>query len=122
MCVCVTASHPFVCLFVCVCVCVCVTVTYYPVCATGPENWTVNYPACGGKLQSPIDIEEHLVQPVRLPPLAFRGFNRRPITSTLSNNGHTGESIILRYWEKNKTHVVETPHAGEHEYNMYLGL
>jgi len=120
----------FVCLFVCVracvraCVCVCVwiTVTYYPVCATGPDHWADEYPACAGKFQSPIDIEEHLVRPVRLPPLAFRGFNRLPIRSTLTNNGHTGESIKLRYWEENKTHVVETPHAGEHEYDMYLGL
>jgi len=31
-------------------------------------------------------------------------------------------SLTLRYWEENETHVVGTPHAGEHEYDMYLGL
>jgi len=83
------ACHP---LCVCVCVCVWIIVTYYPVCATGPDHWADEYPACAGKFQSPIDIEEHLVKSVRLPPLVFRGFNRLPINSTLSNNGHTGES------------------------------
>ena len=81
-----------ICVCVCVCVCVWITVTYYPVCATGPDHWADEYPTCAGNLQSPINIEEHLVEMVRLPPLVFRNFNRLPVTSTLSNNGHTGES------------------------------
>ena len=31
-------------------------------------------------------------------------------------------SLTLCYWEEYETHVVEKPHAGEHEYDMYLGL
>jgi len=83
---------------ICVCVrarlyvCVWITVTYSTVCATGPDHWAEKFPECGGKLQNPVDIEEHLVRMVRLPPLAFHGFNRRPLSSNLTNNGHTGES------------------------------
>jgi Carbonic anhydrase len=75
-----------------VCVCVWITVTFYPVCATGPSYWPELFPACGGKSQSPINIEEHLVRNVRLSPLEFKGFDKTPKSSTFSNNGHTGES------------------------------
>lgn len=55
----------------------------------GPDHWAEEYQTCAGKFQSPIDIEEHLVTQVRLPPLRFHGFRRDPTASTLTNNGHT---------------------------------
>ncbi|PSN47515.1 hypothetical protein C0J52_02237 [Blattella germanica] len=54
-----------------------------------PENWAKDFKMCAGKFQSPIDIEEHLVTQVKLPPLQFKGFHETPIDSTLTNNGHT---------------------------------
>ncbi|KDR19857.1 hypothetical protein L798_05105, partial [Zootermopsis nevadensis] len=56
---------------------------------TGPSHWAKDYQTCAGKFQSPIDIEEHLVTQVRLPPLTFDAFDSEPTTSTLTNNGHT---------------------------------
>jgi carbonic anhydrase len=71
-------------------------------CAIGPSHWAEEYETCAGKFQSPIDIEEHLVTQVRLPPLHFHGFQSEPISSTLTNNGHTGKSstnyVIM--WER----------------------
>ncbi|XP_068086133.1 carbonic anhydrase 2 [Anabrus simplex] len=55
----------------------------------GPSNWPQEYSNCAGKYQSPIDIEEHLVRHVRLPALKFQGFDATPVSSTLTNNGHT---------------------------------
>ncbi|PNF30278.1 Carbonic anhydrase 7 [Cryptotermes secundus] len=55
----------------------------------GPSHWAEEYETCAGKFQSPIDIEEHLVTQVRLPPLHFHGFQSEPISSTVTNNGHT---------------------------------
>nr|CAD7202049.1 unnamed protein product [Timema douglasi] len=56
---------------------------------TGPTHWAESYQTCSGKYQSPIDIEEHLVSQVRLPPLNFQGFKSKSVSSTLTNNGHT---------------------------------
>ncbi|CAG2055304.1 unnamed protein product [Timema podura] len=56
----------------------------------GPKHWAESYQTCSGKYQSPIDIEEHLVSQVRLPPLNFQGFKSKSVSSTLTNNGHTG--------------------------------
>nr|CAD7441475.1 unnamed protein product [Timema bartmani] len=55
----------------------------------GPKHWAESYQTCSGKYQSPIDIEEHLVSQVRLPPLNFQGFKSKSVSSTLTNNGHT---------------------------------
>ncbi|GFG34591.1 hypothetical protein Cfor_01922 [Coptotermes formosanus] len=55
----------------------------------GPDHWAEEYQTCAGKFQSPIDIEEHLVTQVRLPPLRFYHFDKEPVASTLTNNGHT---------------------------------
>jgi carbonic anhydrase len=83
--------------------CVSVSVTCCSVCATGPSHWAEEYQTCAGKFQSPIDIEEHLVTQVRLPPMHFHGFQSEPISSTLTNNGHTGESSTMSLYGKENT-------------------
>jgi carbonic anhydrase len=77
--------------------------SYSVLSATGPSHWAEEYETCAGKFQSPIDIEEHLVSQVRLPPLSFHGFRSEPISSTLTNNGHTGESSTVIMGEKQHT-------------------
>uniref|UniRef100_A0A8D8ZPY4 carbonic anhydrase n=1 Tax=Cacopsylla melanoneura TaxID=428564 RepID=A0A8D8ZPY4_9HEMI len=55
----------------------------------GPERWSEDYRQCTGKYQSPIDIEETLVSRVSLPELKFHGFEQEPISTMITNNGHT---------------------------------
>ncbi|XP_046415711.1 carbonic anhydrase 7 [Neodiprion fabricii] len=54
----------------------------------GPAYWGNKYQTCVGKHQSPINIVEHYVEKVTLPPLWFSGFNI-PRKAMLTNNGHT---------------------------------
>ncbi|XP_020280404.1 carbonic anhydrase 2-like [Pseudomyrmex gracilis] len=54
----------------------------------GPSHWGEDYHACIGKHQSPINIEEHNVKNVSLPPLKLIGIDS-PCLSFLTNNGHT---------------------------------
>lgn len=55
----------------------------------GPEKWADEYQACAGKYQSPIDIDESLVNRVSLPPLVFTGFKEAISDLMVTNNGHT---------------------------------
>ncbi|KAI4501809.1 hypothetical protein M0802_003144 [Mischocyttarus mexicanus] len=54
----------------------------------GPSHWADDYQSCFGKHQSPINIEEHNVKNVTLPPLVFQRLDV-PHTSFITNNGHT---------------------------------
>ncbi|XP_012215868.1 carbonic anhydrase 2 [Linepithema humile] len=53
----------------------------------GPSNWGEDFHACIGKHQSPINIEEHNVKNVSLPPLKLNGIDNLYLFMT--NNGHT---------------------------------
>ncbi|XP_068778044.1 carbonic anhydrase 14 [Struthio camelus] len=54
----------------------------------GQERWAEGYPACGGRAQSPIDIETRRAQPdPSLPPLRPQGSGAG--AWGLANNGHT---------------------------------
>ncbi|NWY07154.1 CAH14 anhydrase, partial [Nothoprocta ornata] len=54
----------------------------------GQERWAEGFPACGGRAQSPIDIETRRAQPEpALPPLQPSGAAAG--TWELTNNGHT---------------------------------
>ncbi|XP_034248740.1 carbonic anhydrase 7-like [Thrips palmi] len=55
----------------------------------GPDHWADTYKTCRGKYQSPIDIDEHHVTRVHLPPIRYEGFETPPLSSTITNNGHT---------------------------------
>lgn len=54
----------------------------------GPSHWGEDYHGCIGKHQSPINIEEHNVKNVSLPPLRLIGIDS-PYQSYVTNNGHT---------------------------------
>lgn len=60
---------------------------------TGPDHWADTYKTCRGKYQSPIDIDEHHVTRVHLPPIRYEGFETPPLSSTITNNGHTGAQM-----------------------------
>ncbi|XP_071561953.1 carbonic anhydrase 1 [Temnothorax nylanderi] len=54
----------------------------------GPSHWGDEYHTCIGKHQSPINIEEHNVKNVNLPPLRLIGIDN-PCQSYVTNTGHT---------------------------------
>lgn len=55
-------------------------------------HWATKYPACGGKQQSPIDIQQRNVRfnPDMLQ-LQLSGYEAQRETFLMTNNGHTGE-------------------------------
>ncbi|KAL7050877.1 hypothetical protein ACKWTF_004254 [Chironomus riparius] len=55
----------------------------------GPSHWEDDYATCKGKHQSPIDIDMLHVKKVKLPPLSFENFDTQPLSTTVTNNGHT---------------------------------
>ncbi|KAM6294222.1 carbonic anhydrase 14 [Aegotheles albertisi] len=57
----------------------------------GQQHWPEGHPACGGRAQSPIDVETRRAQPdPSLPPIRPLGYHGPPGgTFTLANNGHT---------------------------------
>lgn len=60
----------------------------------GPSHWPIDYQSCVGKHQSPINIEEHNVKNINLPPLRFEKLDV-PRSSFITNNGHTGEIFFF---------------------------
>nr|CAD7585914.1 unnamed protein product [Timema genevievae] len=76
-----------------------------------PKHWAESYQTCSGKYQSPIDIEEHLVSQVRLPPLNFQGFKSKSVSSTLTNNGHT---VVLQLNTSNEAILSGGPLKGNY--------
>ncbi|KAL0106136.1 hypothetical protein PUN28_016105 [Cardiocondyla obscurior] len=91
----------------------------------GPSHWGKEYHTCVGKHQSPINIEEHNVKNVSLPPLRLIGIDN-PCRSYMTNNGHT---VMLKTNEskaamltggplKDRVYVFEQLHFhwGENDY------
>lgn len=57
-------------------------------------HWPTKYPACGGKKQSPIDIQRRNVRfnPDILQP-ELKGYDAQRGNFLMTNNGHTGEEM-----------------------------
>lgn len=62
----------------------------------GEKSWSKKYPACGGMLQSPIDLHSDILQyDASLVPLGFQGYNVSDNEQfILTNDGHSGEKEI----------------------------
>ena len=61
---------------------------------SGPSHWKAMHgnEACGGKKQSPINIEvSQAVSNDNLTKLTFTGYDTKPTSMLLKNNGHTGD-------------------------------
>lgn len=61
----------------------------------GPTHWGEQYNTCKGKHQSPININTLDLLYVSMPPLKMVGFKTPPLVTSLTNNGHTGESLLI---------------------------
>ncbi|KAG1660186.1 Carbonic anhydrase [Nymphon striatum] len=57
----------------------------------GVDTWPENYEHCGGKRQSPVDIEVDAVKENKqlLNDIKFVNYNKVPVTYLIQNNGHT---------------------------------
>ncbi|XP_051175813.1 carbonic anhydrase 2 isoform X2 [Leptopilina boulardi] len=82
----------------------------------GPSYWGKDFTTCVGKHQSPINIEEHQVRNITLPPLIFSGLHN-PRMAEITNNGHTvmvvmDENIPARVFggPLNDTYIFEQMH------------
>ncbi|XP_055552952.1 carbonic anhydrase 14 isoform X2 [Falco cherrug] len=59
----------------------------------GQQHWPQGHPACGGRAQSPIDIQRRGAQPdPSLPPLGYQ--HPTAPTFALANNGHTAVLVL----------------------------
>ncbi|XP_030617551.1 carbonic anhydrase 12 isoform X1 [Delphinapterus leucas] len=57
----------------------------------GEESWSKSYPSCGGLMQSPIDLQDDILQyNASLVPLDFQGYSESANQQfVLTNNGHS---------------------------------
>ena len=59
---------------------------------TNPDDWSEDYPECGGSRQSPIniDIQDVKMMENKSQPLGGSGYDTQPLSMTITNNGHSG--------------------------------
>jgi carbonic anhydrase len=63
--------------------------------ASDQRRWAVQYPACGGRQQSPIAISARQAIPISIPAMELIGYqNPLPGPLTITNNGHTGNILF----------------------------
>lgn len=79
----------------------------------GPSHWGEKYQHCVGKHQSPINILEHDVQEVNLPPMVFTNFDWKPTAAVFKNNGHT---VMVSLETEKKPIITGGPLLGNYEF------
>ncbi|KAK4881969.1 hypothetical protein RN001_005288 [Aquatica leii] len=79
----------------------------------GPTHWGEKYQHCFGKHQSPINIIEHQVQIVHLPPMVFSNFNFTTAEALMKNNGHT---VVVAFDSEQKPMISGGPLIGDYEF------
>lgn len=64
----------------------------------GEKSWSKSYPSCGGLMQSPIDLQDDILQyNASLVPLGFQGYSESANQQfVLTNNGHSGEGATSK--------------------------
>lgn len=81
----------------------------------GPDHWADTYQTCRGKYQSPIDIDEHQVLRVHLTPIRYEGFETPPLSSTITNNGHT---VLLKLNMSEQATISGGPLKGKYVFSQ----
>jgi len=61
---------------------------------SGPSNWYTVAKSCGGREQSPINIETASVTRQNWAPLAFKNYDQKPRRMRVKNNGHAAQVEI----------------------------
>jgi len=100
--------------------------------ANGPAFWTsIGFPECGGRRQSPIDLDPCDATPARtLTPLTLRGFNRPPLYLEAENDAVTavfepvwrGSEPELRAQDRGLLDNLKLPFPGMDKLKLPLPL
>ncbi|XP_007467269.1 PREDICTED: carbonic anhydrase 12 isoform X2 [Lipotes vexillifer] len=101
----------------------------------GEKSWSKSYPSCGGLMQSPIDLQDDILQyNASLVPLGFQGYSESANQQfVLTNNGHSlklklpkdmhiqglgarynASQLHLHWGDQNEPHGSEHTVGGKH--------
>ncbi|XP_026979042.1 carbonic anhydrase 12 isoform X1 [Sagmatias obliquidens] len=101
----------------------------------GEKSWSKSYPSCGGLMQSPIDLQDDILQyNASLVPLGFQGYSESANQQfVLTNNGHSvklklpkdmhiqglgarynASQLHLHWGDENEPHGSEHTVGGKH--------
>ncbi|KAJ8664774.1 hypothetical protein QAD02_006436 [Eretmocerus hayati] len=80
-----------------------------------PQEWSKQFPTCGGRRQSPINIDSRNSQIKEYPPIRFNGYGKAPRSMNVTNDGHTVE--ITTTWANQEVPTISGgPLNGPYEF------